>query len=59
LQNAATGEWQTFAENDLLDQFAANQLSFLLAVDDAGASAAKLPEKLTRDLSAIWKSSVG
>ena len=52
LQNAATGEWQTFAENDLLDQFAANQLSFLMAVDDAGASAATVPEKLTRDLSA-------
>ncbi|MGH9627649.1 MAG: hypothetical protein ACRD7E_04825, partial [Bryobacteraceae bacterium] len=52
LRNTATGEWHTFAENDLLDQFATNQLSFVVAVDDAAASAVKVPEKLTRDLSA-------
>ena len=52
LQNTATGEWHTFAEDALLDQFAANQLSFVMAVDEAGTSAAKTTEKLTRDLSA-------
>src|ERR1035441_8305528 len=32
LQNTATGEWRTFDENDLLDQFATNGLSFVVAV---------------------------
>ena len=27
-QNTATGEWCTFTEDDLLDQFARNELSF-------------------------------
>ena len=31
LQNTATGEWQTFVEDGLLDQFAAGQLSFVSA----------------------------
>jgi putative transposase len=52
LQNTSTGEWHTFAENTLLDQFATNQLSFVVAVDDAATSAAKMPGKLARDLSA-------
>jgi putative transposase len=52
LQNTATGEWHTFAENDLLDQFAAKQLSFVVAADDNATSAVKGSEKLTRNLSA-------
>jgi putative transposase len=52
LQNTATGEWHRFAENDLLDQFATKQLSFLVTADDAATSTVKGPEKLTRDLSA-------
>ncbi len=51
-QTTATGEWRTFGENDLLDQFANNDLSFVVAVDDSKSSASKLSEKLTRDLSA-------
>jgi len=51
LQNTMTGEWRTFDENDLLDQFATNDLSFVLAVDEGASSASKLSEKLTRDLS--------
>jgi putative transposase len=30
LQNTATGEWRTFAEDDLLDRFAQNELSFVV-----------------------------
>jgi len=52
LQNTATGEWRTFGENDLLDQFATNELSFIVAVDECAGPASKLSEKLTRDLSA-------
>lgn len=52
LQNTATGEWRTFDENDLLDQFATNELSFVVAVDECASPASKLSEKLTRDLSA-------
>lgn len=52
LQNTATGEWQTFAESELLDLFATNQLLFVMAAAEAATSAAKVPEKFSRDLSA-------
>ena len=37
LQNVATREWCIFAESDLLDQFSRNELSFVVAVDDANS----------------------
>jgi hypothetical protein len=51
LQNTATGEWRTFDENSLLDQFATNDLSFVAPVDEGASSTSKLSEKLNRDLS--------
>ena len=51
LQNIATGEWCTFNADDLLDQFAKNELSFLVGVDGLGVSAGRLDAKLKRDLS--------
>ena len=51
LQNAVTGEWRTFDEDDLLDQFTAGELSFV-AADQGTASKGGLPEELTHDLSA-------
>jgi len=33
LQNIATGEWCTFNEDELLDQFAKNELSFVAGVE--------------------------
>ena len=50
LQNTVTGEWCTFAENELLDRFANNELSFIPMIVGGGI-ANKLAEKLTRDLS--------
>ena len=52
LQNTVTGEWRTFNEADLLDQFAAGELSFVAAVDHGTDPKNGLPENLTRDLSA-------
>ena len=52
LQNTVTGEWCTFNEDDLLDQFVAGELSFVAAVDQGTSQKNGLPEKLTRDLSA-------
>lgn len=52
LQNTATGEWHTFDEDSLLDQFAAGELSFVSAADHGTAPKNGLPENLTRDLSA-------
>jgi putative transposase len=49
LQNAATGEWCTFDESDLLDRFARNELSFINTRD--GHTTNGMSEKLTRDLS--------
>jgi putative transposase len=52
LQNTATGEWHTFDEDSLLDQFAAGELSFISAADQGTGAKNGLPENLTRDLSA-------
>jgi len=52
LQNAATGEWCAFTERDLLDRFAAKELSFVTKIDGSYPIADKLAEKLQRDLSA-------
>ena len=41
VQNTVTGEWRTFDENDLLDQFATNDLSFIVAVNEAISSTSK------------------
>jgi putative transposase len=52
LQNIATGEWCTFAEDDLLDRFARNELSFDLGADDRHAfSVDKVAAHLDRALS--------
>src|SRR5712692_598607 len=50
LQNTATGEWCSFPEDDLLDRFARNEMSFVIRVD-SGPYTNRLAEKLTRDLS--------
>jgi hypothetical protein len=50
LQNTVTGEWCTFAEDDLLDLFARNELSFNGPPDGGTSSASKMAEKLARDL---------
>ena len=51
LQNTITGEWCTFDESELLDQFARNELSFIVTVAEPGRSTGSLAEKLIRDLS--------
>ena len=51
LQNIATGEWCTFNEDELLDRFAKNELSFLARVEGPHPSTDRLDVKLTRDLS--------
>ena len=51
VQNAATGEWCTFTEFDLLDLFATGKLSFVPKADAACPTACKLAEKLKRDIS--------
>ncbi len=51
LQNIATGEWCTFNEDDLLDRFAKNELSFVMRVEGSHPPADRLDVKLTRDLS--------
>jgi putative transposase len=51
LQNIATGEWCTFNEDELLDRFAKNELSFVVRVEGSHSSADQLDVKLTRDLS--------
>jgi hypothetical protein len=33
LQNIATGEWRTFNQDELLDQFARNELSFVVGIE--------------------------
>lgn len=51
LQNIATGEWCLFTENDLLDRFARNELSFEKNVDSCDSLTDRLPVRLTGDLS--------
>src|SRR2546426_9939518 len=52
LQNATTGEWCTFAEQDLLDQFTRNELMFDSSADNPQTSANdKAAASLARDLS--------
>jgi len=53
LENAATGEWRTLAESELLDLFATGKLSFISKVDAACPTAHKLAGKLERDISAF------
>jgi putative transposase len=51
LQNLATGEWCTFQEDDLLDRFVKNELSFVVGVGGSRFSSDRLEAKLKRDLS--------
>src|SRR6476660_8640701 len=51
LQNSITGEWCTFKETDLLEQFTRNELSFVVKLDGCSPIAGRLAEKLKRDLS--------
>jgi hypothetical protein len=51
LQNTATGEWRTFQEADLLDQFAHSELSFAIGADESGLLTDRLGINLARDLS--------
>lgn len=51
LQNAATGEWCTFDERDLLDGFSRNELSFIVTVDESNRSVSSMAEKIRRDVS--------
>ena len=52
LQNAVTGEWCTFAEDDLLERFTRNELTFDRNADDEHASTTeKAAANLARDLS--------
>ena len=51
LQNLATGEWCTFQEDDLLDRFVKNELSFAVGLGGSHLSADRLDVKLKRDLS--------
>jgi hypothetical protein len=52
LQNAATGEWCKFAEEDLLARFANNALSFVVPSGQPYPLKDRLAEKLIRDLAA-------
>jgi putative transposase len=51
LQNIATGEWSTFNEDELLDRFANNELSFVVRGERPRLSTERLDVKLQRDLS--------
>ncbi len=51
LQNTATGEWCAFAQDDLLDRFARNELSFI-AGDKEDSPADTVAAKLACDRSA-------
>jgi putative transposase len=50
LQNVATGEWCTFDESNLLDQFFRNELSFVVTAPERNRSVGSMAGKLTRDL---------
>ncbi|MBZ5617755.1 MAG: Mu transposase C-terminal domain-containing protein [Acidobacteriia bacterium] len=51
LQNSATGEWCVFTEDDLLDGFARNEISFIVEAE-ACSPTDGLAAKRSRDLSA-------
>jgi putative transposase len=51
LQNLATGEWCIFQEDDLLERFVKNELSFVLAADESRLPTHGFEVKLHRDLS--------
>lgn len=51
LQNIATGEWSTFNEDELLDRFAKDELSFVVGGEGPHPSTGRLDVKLHRDLS--------
>jgi hypothetical protein len=55
LQNTATGEWSAFAEGDLLDSFARNELSFIVG-DRADSPTDTVAAKLIPDLSTYPRS---
>src|SRR5207249_3478842 len=60
LENAETGEWRMFAEQDLLDQFTRNELTFERNSDGRQASAIdKAAANLARDLSSYPPDLVG
>ena len=50
LQNIATGEWRTYKEDELLDLFAKNEMSFVVTVEGPRLSTDRLDIKLNRDL---------
>jgi putative transposase len=50
LQDAVTGEWRTFTENDLLERYARKELSFVVQRSGEHPLPKKLSEKLARDL---------
>jgi len=51
LQNSATGEWCTFSEDDLLDRFVRNELSFDPGVDGYASSVDRVAARPTGYLS--------
>ena len=51
LQNVVTGEWRTFSEDDLLERFAKNELSFVAMLEAPRLSPDRTNSKLTRNLS--------
>lgn len=51
LQNLATGEWCTFQEDDLLERFVKDELSFVVGVDKSRFPSDGFEVKLQRDLS--------
>lgn len=51
LQNTVTGEYCTFTEDDLLDRFAQNELSFDQDAAERASATDKLAGSVTRDLS--------
>jgi len=57
LQNAVTGEWCVYTEDDLLDRFARKELSFIPEVREDSPIGAIIPN-LNRDFSAYATESV-
>jgi putative transposase len=51
LQNIATGEWCTFNEDELLDRFTNNELSFVRGIEGPRLSTHRYDIMLNRDLS--------
>ncbi len=52
LQNATTGEWCKFTEEDLLDRYSKKELSFIVRGNGDYPLTEKLAQKLTHDLAA-------